>query len=124
MIGIPASRKDAAELQRHCKAARRKAMEVGRVLRKQTPRSSHAVWKPPGNRPDPVQLLLRTGKQRLPHLLPLRFGRMSQSAFTFMRGSPALMAADLASTAVSGIRVQVCGDCHLGNFGAFASPAF
>ena len=122
MTGIPASRKDAAQLQRHCDAARRKAMELGRGLRKQTPRSSHAAWKPPANRPDPVQLLLRTGKQRLPHLLPLRFGRMSQSAFTFMRGSPALMAADLASTPVSGIRVQICGDCHLGNFGVFASP--
>jgi uncharacterized protein (DUF2252 family) len=69
-----------------------------------------------------VALLLRTGKQRLSQLLPLRYGRMSQSPFTFMRGSPALMAADLASTPVSGIRVQTCGDCHLGNFGAFASP--
>ena len=120
--GIPASKKDAVELQRHCDAARRKAMEAGRSLRKRTPRSRHAVWKPPASRPDPVQLLERTSKQRLPHLLALRFGRMSQSPFTFMRGSPAIMAADLASTPVSGIRVQICGDCHLGNFGAFASP--
>jgi uncharacterized protein (DUF2252 family) len=102
--------------------APRVALEQGRALRKKVPRSSHAVWKPPANRPDPVALLLRTGKHRLSYLLPLRYGRMSASAFAFMRGSAALMASDLARTPTSGIRVQVCGDCHLGNLGAFASP--
>jgi uncharacterized protein (DUF2252 family) len=100
----------------------RKAMAEGRALRKRLPRSKHALWKPPANRPDPVKLLLSTGKQRLPHLLPLRYGRMSKSPFAFMRGCAAIMAGDLASTPVSGIQVQACGDCHVGNFGAFASP--
>jgi uncharacterized protein (DUF2252 family) len=67
-------------------------------------------------------MLKATDAHRLPHLVPLRHGRMTVSPFAFMRGTPALMAADLASTPVSGIQVQVCGDCHLGNFGAFASP--
>jgi uncharacterized protein (DUF2252 family) len=102
--------------------ARRKELAEGRALRKQVPRSSHALWKPHADRVDPVALLLRSGRHRLAHLLPLRYGRMSQSAFAFMRGSADLMAADLASTPVSGIKVQACGDCHLGNFGAFASP--
>jgi uncharacterized protein (DUF2252 family) len=102
--------------------SRRQALVEGRALRKKAPRSTHAAWKPPANRADPVKLLLSTGKHRLPHLLPLRYGRMSKSAFAFMRGSAAIMAADLANTPVSGIRVQACGDCHLGNFGAFASP--
>lgn len=97
-------------------------MEEGRALRKKVPRSSHGAWKPPAGRVDPLALLLQTGKHRLAHLLPLRYGRMSQSAFAFMRGSAALMAADLAGTPVSGLRTQTCGDCHLGNFGAFASP--
>jgi uncharacterized protein (DUF2252 family) len=122
VIEIPASKSDAARLKRQSAAARRQALKEGRALRQKVPRSSHAEWKPPANRADPVALLLQLSRRRLAHLLPLRYGRMSQSAFTFMRGSPAQMAADLASTPVSGIRVQACGDCHLGNFGAFASP--
>lgn len=86
------------------------------------PRSSHAAWTPPAKRADPVAVLLSTGKNRLPHLLPLRYGRMSQSPFAFMRGTATMMAADLATTPLTGIRTQACGDCHLGNFGAFASP--
>ena len=103
-------------------SARNKALAAGRALRKQVPRASHAAWKAPKNRPDPVATLIATGRNRLPHLLPLRYGRMSRSAFAYMRGSAAMMAADLAKTPVTGIRVQACGDCHLGNFGAFASP--
>jgi uncharacterized protein (DUF2252 family) len=109
-------------LKLHSAILRREAFAQGRSLRKKLSRSTHSVWKPPANRPDPVARLLRAGRNRLAHLLPLRYGRMSQSAFAFMRGSPDLMAADLATTPVSGIRVQACGDCHLGNFGAFASP--
>ena len=99
-----------------------KGLQEGRALRKGVPRSSHAQWQPPDSRPDPLAVLLASGKSRLPHLLALRYGRMSQSAFAYMRGAAAMMALDLATTPVSGIRVQACGDCHLGNFGAFASP--
>jgi uncharacterized protein (DUF2252 family) len=97
-------------------------MAEGRALRKKVPRSVHAVWKPPANRRDPLALIRANDRNRLPHLLPLRYWRMTASPFAFMRGSPVLMAADLAHTPVSGIKVQICGDCHLANFGAFASP--
>jgi uncharacterized protein (DUF2252 family) len=119
---LATSNSDAAKLKLQCAAAHRKAFDEGRALRKKVPRSGHADWKPTDRRVDPMALLLRSGKQRLAHLLPLRYGRMSQSAFAFMRGTPAIMAADLAQTPVSGIRVQTCADCHLGNLGAFASP--
>lgn len=110
------------ELRLRSESARREAFAEGRALRKRVPRSSHAAWTPPAKRAEPVAVLLRTGKNRLPHLLPLRYGRMSLSAFAYMRGTAAMMAADLATTPLTGIRTQVCGDCHLGNFGAFASP--
>ena len=73
-------------------------------------------------RADPIAMLLDTSRNRLPHLLPLRYGRMSRSAFAWMRGSAALMASDLSATPTTGLHVQACGDCHSGNFGAFASP--
>ncbi len=95
---------------------------MGKSLRKDCPRTSHALWKPPANRPDPVALVLEAEKGRLPELLPLRHGRMGRSPFTFYRGSALTMASDLASTPVSGIRVQCCGDAHLCNFGGFATP--
>ncbi len=95
---------------------------AGKKLRETCPRTSHAVWKPRANRPDPVELVLRAEKGRMPELLPLRHGRMVRSAFTFYRGSALAMASDLASTAVNGIRVQCCGDAHLCNFGGFATP--
>src|SRR5262249_41876843 len=98
------------------------AFEEGQALRKQAPRSAQARWEPKPDRPDPVDMLLATSQNRLPHLLPLRYGRMSQSAFAFMRGSAAMMASDLAGCPNTGLRLQLCGDCHLGNFGAFASP--
>ncbi|OAI53892.1 hypothetical protein AYO44_15645, partial [Planctomycetaceae bacterium SCGC AG-212-F19] len=103
-------------------AQRAKSLDEGRTLRQGAPRSCHAEWEPPPNRPDPVAVLLATSKNRLDHLLALRYGRMSQSPFAYMRGAAAMMAADLATTPTNGIRVQACGDCHLGNFGAFASP--
>ncbi len=94
----------------------------GRALRKQTPRSSHAAWSPPTDRPDPIALLEEQGKTRLPDLLPERYGRMRTSAFAFMRGAAIVMASDLAHTPNSGIDVQLCGDSHLANFGAYVSP--
>ena len=95
---------------------------AGKALRKACPRESHAVWKAPSNRRDPVEMVLAAEKGRLPELLPLRHGRMVRSAFTFYRGSALSMAADLASTPSSGVHVQCCGDAHLSNFGGFATP--
>jgi len=94
----------------------------GKELRDAVPRASQAGWKPQKDRRDPIALLLETNEGRMPGLVPIRFGRMSQSPFAFYRGSAALMAADLATTAASGLRVQACGDAHLMNFGGFATP--
>jgi hypothetical protein len=94
----------------------------GKALRDAAPRTSHAGWQPFEGRRDPVELLSASNQGRVPELIPIRFGRMSASPFAFYRGSAALMAADLAHTATSGIRVQACGDAHLMNFGGFATP--
>jgi uncharacterized protein (DUF2252 family) len=94
----------------------------GKALRRHTPRSSHAEWSPPADRPDPIQILIDSSTHRVQHLVPIRYGRMLQSPFAFYRGAAAIMAADLAGTPVTGLRVQVCGDCHLMNFGIFATP--
>ena len=95
---------------------------LGKKLREKVPRSSHAKWVPPRNRPDPIELLKASDDGRLPALLPIRYARMRESSFAFLRGAAAVMAADLASTPVTGIRVQACGDCHVANFGGFATP--
>jgi uncharacterized protein (DUF2252 family) len=94
----------------------------GKARRTQVPRSAHAAWQPPSDRPDPVALLEESSRPRLQHLIPIRYGRMLASPFNFLRGSPIIMAHDLAATPVSGIRVQACGDAHLMNFGLYASP--
>ncbi len=85
------------------------------------PLESHAEFRPDRSR-DPVGLLLGQARSRVPELVPIRHGRMLVSAFTFYRGAALPMAADLAGTPASGLRVQLCGDAHLSNFGAFASP--
>ena len=95
---------------------------AGKALRDATPRAAHGGWKPPKDRRDPIALLQESNESRIPELIPIRFGRMSQSPFAFYRGSAAVMAADLASTLASGLRVQACGDAHLMNFGGFATP--
>jgi uncharacterized protein (DUF2252 family) len=95
---------------------------VGRAARKQVPRSSHAAWSAPADRRDPVALLGEQDADRLPFLVPVRHGRMAVSPFTFYRGAARIMAADLATTAVSGLTAQICGDAHLANFGGYASP--
>ena len=97
-------------------------LAAGRLLRTSVPRASHADWKPPTNRRDPIEILEASNQGRLPDLVPIRYGRMLHSPFTFLRGSAALMAYDLATTPTTGIRVQACGDCHLLNFGMFATP--
>ena len=86
------------------------------------PRADHAIWKPHATRRNPLDILRESNRDRLPRLVPIRIGRMIRSPFTFLRGSAALMAHDLAATPASGIRVQACGDCHLLNFGMFATP--
>jgi uncharacterized protein (DUF2252 family) len=95
---------------------------VGKALREKCPRRSHAGWKRPTDRRDAVEMVLEAEKGRMANLLPLRHGRMVRSPFTFYRGAAATMAADLASTAITGHRVQCCGDAHLCNFGGFATP--
>jgi uncharacterized protein (DUF2252 family) len=104
----------------HLAASERRAH--GKFLRDRVPREAHAGWKAPHDRRDPIDLLIESNQGRLPQLIPIRFGRMMQSPFTFYRGSAGLMAADLATTPASGLRVQACGDAHLLNFGGFATP--
>ena len=95
---------------------------MGVAARDKAPLSSHAKWRPAGDRPDPVALLEEQDTTREPDLVPVRHGRMMVSPFTFYRGAPKIMAADLAGTPVAGLEAQLCGDAHLSNFGAFASP--
>jgi uncharacterized protein (DUF2252 family) len=95
---------------------------AGRAARAAAPRSSHGAWAPSAGRADPVELLESQAGSRVGQLVPLRYGRMLASSFTFYRGAAAVMAADLAGTPRSGFETQLCGDAHLSNFGAFASP--
>jgi uncharacterized protein (DUF2252 family) len=95
---------------------------LGKAARAEVPRSAHARFEPGPDRPDPVDLLEAQARTRVPELVPIRYGRMLVSPFTFYRGAAKIMAADLATTPNSGLRVQCCGDAHLSNFGAFASP--
>ena len=95
---------------------------AGKAARAAAPRSSHGEWAPAGDRPDPVELLERQAGSRVGPLVPLRYGRMLASPFAFYRGAAAVMAADLDGTPRSGLETQLCGDAHLSNFGAFASP--
>src|SRR4029434_10598362 len=94
----------------------------GKALRDAVPRAEHSGWKPHQQRPDPVEIVLAANEGRALDLVPIRHGRMSQSPFAFYRGTAAIMAADLAHTPSTGLRVQACGDAHLSNFGAFATP--
>lgn len=94
----------------------------GREMRLAVPRQSHAQWEPPPDRPDPVDILEEQASTRVPDLVPIRYGRMVASPFSYFRGAAAPMAWDLANTPASGIRVQACGDAHLLNFGMFAAP--
>jgi uncharacterized protein (DUF2252 family) len=94
----------------------------GRAARERAPRSSHGDWSPAKDRPDPIGLLEEQAADRVPELVPIRYGRMLSSPFAFYRGAALLMASDLSGTPTSGIEVQACGDAHLSNFGVFASP--
>ena len=94
----------------------------GKAARAEVPRSGHAEYDPPADRADPIELLEAQARTRVPELVPIRYGRMLVSPFTFYRGAAKIMAHDLAGTPRSGLRVQCCGDAHLSNFGVFASP--
>src|SRR5215218_5343543 len=96
-------------------------LAAGKAARADVPRSVHADWTPASDRRDPVQLLEEQGVSRVPELVPLRYGRMLVSPFTFFRGGAYLMAADLAGAPRTGLHAQLCGDAHLSNFGAYAA---
>src|SRR5438270_13867558 len=122
-IGAPmvsvAHRESGTEIP-HLTVAERVAR--GKAARAEVPRSSHAAFEPSANRADPIELLERQASTRVPELVPIRYGRMLVSPFTFYRGAAMIMANDLAATPRSGLTVQCCGDAHLSNFGLFASP--
>jgi len=101
---------------------RDECLTAGKALREAAPRASHANWKRPSRQRDPIAVLEESNRDRLQELVPIRYGRMLRSPFTFLRGSAGLMAYDLSSTPSTGLRVQACGDCHLMNFGMFATP--
>jgi uncharacterized protein (DUF2252 family) len=123
----PAARKRAARIPRQARAkpaeqpSRADRAARGKAARAAAPLESHAEFHPDGAR-DPVALLLGQAKTRVAELVPIRHGRMLVSPFTYFRGAALPMASDLATTPASGLQVQLCGDAHLSNFGAFASP--
>lgn len=102
--------------------SRDERIAAGKGLRDKVSRTSHTGWTAPKNRRDPIDILEESNRDRVQELVPIRYGRMLRSPFTFLRGSAGLMAYDLAATPTTGPRVQACGDCHLVNFGLFATP--
>jgi uncharacterized protein (DUF2252 family) len=102
--------------------SRTESRKQGRLLRDKCPRAAQAEWKPRSKSEDPIKLLEESDAGRIPGLIPVKYQRMSESPFKFFRGAAIIQARDLAHAAVSGIAVQACGDCHLMNFGGFASP--
>ncbi len=114
------SKNDGTAAVAHVSVAERVAH--GKAARAEVPRSRHAVFEPSSDRVDPVTLLERQAETRIPELVPIRYGRMLVSPFTFYRGAAMIMAQDLGPTPRSGLNVQCCGDAHLSNFGVFASP--
>jgi uncharacterized protein (DUF2252 family) len=94
----------------------------GKAARAEVPRATHAAWAPAPGRPDPIELLEQQAITRVPELVPIRYGRMLVSPFTFYRGGALIMASDLSTTPRSGLQAQLCGDAHLSNFGVFGTP--
>lgn len=103
-------------------ASRKEKLRKGKLLRRAVSRASHAAWAPAEDRPDPVSLLQEQDRGHIEHLLPIKYGRMLESPFAFLRGSAVVMASDLVSSPITGIPVILCGDAHLSNFGVFATP--
>ena len=122
--GAPAKQRD--RRKSNPKAPRHLAPEEraarGKAAREAAPRSAHGEWEPASDRRDPVELLEEQAASRVPELVPIRYGRMLVSPFTFFRGAAYPMAADLAGAPRTGLDVQLCGDAHLSNFGGFAAP--
>lgn len=114
--------KDTSENRFDPAVSKAERFDKGVAIRKITPRSAHQDWIPRENREDPVEILIKTSIGRIESLLPIRYRRMIESPFAFFRGAAAIMAADLAQTPNTGINLQLCGDCHLMNFGGFATP--
>jgi uncharacterized protein (DUF2252 family) len=122
------SQGDSPDDPRFASAWRRRRLTVedrlarGRAARRDAPRSGHGRWQPAPDRPDPIALLEQQARTRVPELVPIRYGRMLVSPFTFFRGAASVMAADLVDAPRTGVTVQLCGDAHLSNFGLFGSP--
>ena len=93
----------------------------GKAMRELAPRKAHSEWNMPTNRPDPINLLIQSSEGRMEDLIPIRYGRMATSPFTFFRGAAAIMASDLSHTPTTSLNIVICGDCHLLNFGGFAT---
>ena len=111
-----------ARARRHVHLSAEERVARGKAARREAPRRSHGTWRSAAERPDPIALLDEQAETRVPELVPIRYGRMLESPFTFFRGAALIMAADLASSPRSGVNVQLCGDAHLSNFGVFGSP--
>jgi uncharacterized protein (DUF2252 family) len=109
-------------MPQHQMSLRAARAQHGKALRQRVPRSAHALWRVRTKGRDPLAMLRQTDRDRIAALVPIRYERMLHSPFAFLRGSAVVMAFDLARTPTTGIRVQACGDCHLMNFGAFATP--
>jgi uncharacterized protein (DUF2252 family) len=118
----PASQSVLARAGRNAHLSVGERIARGKKARVESPRSSHGRWQPAPDRPDPIALLEEQAEARVPELVPIRYGRMLVSPFTFYRGAAYVMAADLAATPRSHVNVQLCGDAHLSNFGLFGSP--
>ncbi len=118
----PGNSEPVATLHDNTMSAKDDRRARGQALRTAVPFKLHAGWSVPPERADPIELLKRADTGRVPELIPIRYGRMLHSAFTFCRGSALVMAADLIHTPSTGVKVQTCGDCHALNFGAFATP--
>ena len=121
-VVLPGADSDCYRSLRRRSVSRAERFELGRSLRQKVPRSSLAHWKPPPNRPDPVEQIVRSHEGRLGWLIPVRVARMVASPYGFLRGTAIVMAEDVAHLPTTGITPVICGDAHLGNFGFYASP--
>ena len=113
---------DAYRSLRQRPTSRAERFAIGRGLREAVPRGVLGDWRPAADRRDPVEQIVQAHQGRLAHLIAVRVGRMAASPYGFLRGTPDVMAADVARLPATGITPVICGDAHLGNFGFYASP--